>query len=228
MSSTHDELVPAGRPSPAGAPAVRLEVWSDVQCSWCPIGARRLGAAVAAFGGAVEVVHRTFALAPDAPEDFDAGEHTLSQHGITEAQRQQALAAVTTAAAGEGLDYRWATVKPTNSRSAHRLLHHAATLGARDALWERLTRAYFLEGRHIGRIDELVRLSADAGLDADAARQVLLSDRHGPAVDADRAAAEALGVSGVPFTVVDGRWGISGAQAADVYLDTLRRSARPA
>lgn len=215
MSTTRDGVVPA----------VRLEVWSDVQCSWCPIGARRLGAAVAAFDGAVVVVHRTFALAPDAPEDFDAAAHTRSQRGTSETQRQEALAVVTAAAASEGLDYRWETVRPTNSRSAHRLLHHAETLGLRDELWERLTRAYFREGRHIGHVDELAGLAADVGLDEDEARRVLLSDRHGDVVEADRAAGEAIGVTGVPFTVVDGRWGISGARPTDVYLSSLRHAA---
>lgn len=193
-----------------------------LQCTWrsgptssapgarsaCP-GSRRRSAA---FDGTVVIRHRSYALAPDAPEDFDASQYTRSQHGITEAQRQEALAAVTAAAAAEGLDYHLDRVQPTNSRSAHRLLHHAATHNRRNALSERLTQAYFAEGRHLGRLDELVELAFDAGLDPDQAQQALVEDRHADAVDADCAAAAALGITGVPFTMIDGRWGIPGAQ----------------
>ena len=226
MSSLGSSEPGTQRTPPTGTQSVHLEVWSDVQCSWCPIGARRLEAAVAAFDGTVMIRHRTFALAPDAPLDFDPGRYTRTQRGITEAQRQDALAAVTAAAAAEQLNYHLGTAKPTNSRSSHRMLHHAADLGMRDALSERLTHAYFVEGRHLGRIEELVELAADAGLDPAHARQALVDDEYADAVDADHAAANALGVSGVPFVVIDERWGISGAQPWEVYLQALQHAAQ--
>ena len=83
--------------------------------------------------------------------------------------------------------------------------------------------AYFTEGRHLGQEDELVSLATDAGLDADAAREALRSGRFLDAVRADQAQAQAYGINGVPFFVIDGKYGVSGAQPAEAFAQIVRQ-----
>ena len=108
---------------------------------------------------------------------------------------------------------------------AHELLHFAKEHGLQPELSERLFRAYFTEGRHVGRVDELVELAGEVGLDADASREALASGRYGAAVQADIAQAGAYGINGVPFFVFEGKYGVSGAQPAEVFSKVLTQVA---
>jgi predicted DsbA family dithiol-disulfide isomerase len=130
---------------------------------------------------------------------------------------------VTAVAAQAGLEYRFDLLKHTNTVKAHELLHFAKAQGRQHELAERLMSAYFTEGRHLGREDELVELAADAGLDVDAARDALRSGRYLDAVRADQAQASAYGITGVPFFVIDGTYGVSGAQPAEAFADIVRQ-----
>jgi predicted DsbA family dithiol-disulfide isomerase len=132
---------------------------------------------------------------------------------------------VTGVAANAGLDYDFDALQHTKTLKAHELLHFAKEQGRQLELSERLFRAYFTEGRHVGRIDELVALAAEVGLDADAAREALESGRYGAAVRADIAQAGAYGIQGVPFFVFEGKYGVSGAQPAEVFANVLTQVA---
>ena len=206
---------------------VRVDVWSDVQCIWCYISSARLSRAIAQFDGTVEVVHHSFELTPHAPVDIDR-EAQIRSHGMEPDRMRQIMDQLARLTAEEGLAYDPDRTRPTNSHLALELLHHAGTLGRRAALTERLFPAYFAEGRHIGRIDELLELAAEVDVDHTSARRVLEDRRHAPAVDADIARARALGAQGVPFFVIDDTWGLSGAQPTAGFLAAFAhaRSAR--
>lgn len=210
--------------------AVKIDVWSDIACPWCYIGKRNLEkglAEVAADEDApiVEVVYHSFELSPDTPVDFDGGEFDyLAQHkGITPDQARQMLESVTGVAAAAGLEYRFDLLKHTNTIKAHELLHFAKANGRQLELAERLMSAYFMEGRHLGREDELVALAAEVGLDAAAAREALQTSRYLPDVRADQAQARSFGINGVPFFVVDGKYGVSGAQPPEAFAQIARQ-----
>lgn len=210
--------------------AIKIDVWSDIACPWCYIGKRSLENGLAAASAdddapEVEVVFHSFELAPDTPVDFEGGEIAyLSQHkGISPEQAQQMLERVTGVAADAGLQYRFDLLQHTNTVKAHELLHFAKENGRQLELAERLMSAYFTEGRHLGRDDELVALAADAGLDADAARTALAEGRYRDAVRADQAQAAAYGINGVPFFVIDGKYGVSGAQPAEAFAQIVRQ-----
>ena len=128
-------------------------------------------------------------------------------------------------AANAGLDYDFDALRHTKTLKAHELLHFAKEQGLQLELSERLFRAYFTEGRHVGRVDELVELAAEVGLDADAAREALESGRYAAAVQADIAQAGAYGINGVPFFVFEGKYGVSGAQPAEVFSQVLTQVA---
>ena len=210
--------------------AIKIDVWSDIACPWCYIGKRNLenGLATAAAdedAPEVEVVFHSFELSPDTPVDFDGGEaeYLATHKGVSTEQAQQMLERVTGVAADAGLAYRFDLLKHTNTVKAHELLHYAKEQGRQAVLAERLMSAYFTEGRHLGEEDELVSLAADAGLDADGAREALQSGRFLAAVRADQAQASAYGINGVPFFVIDGKYGVSGAQPADAFAQIVRQ-----
>lgn len=210
--------------------AIKIDVWSDIACPWCYIGKRNLENGLAATADdddapVVEIEYHSFELSPDTPEDFDGGEvDYLSQHkGISPDQAREMLDRVTGVAADAGLAYRFDILKHTNTVKAHELLHFAKENGKQLELAELLMSAYFLEGKHVGRDDDLVALAVDAGLDEDAARDALSSQRYRAAVRADQEQARQFGITGVPFFVIDGKYGVSGAQPVEAFSQIARQ-----
>lgn len=204
-----------------------VQIWSDVQCPWCYIGKRKFEAALEQFDGEVQVTYRSFELAPDTPVDFDGSpvDYLSQRKGVTPEQAQQMVDRVTGIAESVGLEYRYDRIHQTNTVLAHELLHFAKQHGRQLELKERLLRAYFTDGRHIGRADDLVELAAEVGLDPVAAATALVEHTYLPAVKADMAQAVEYGIQGVPFFVIDGRYGISGAQETTTFVAALQQAA---
>ncbi|WP_081829858.1 DsbA family oxidoreductase [Paraoerskovia marina] len=206
-----------------------IDIWSDIACPWCYVGKRRLETALADHDGDVEITYHSFELAPDTPVDFEgtAADFLAHHKGMPLPQVEQMLGQMTELAAAEGLDYHFDDVHQTKTLAAHQLLHHALSKGVQLEMKERLLSAYFVEGRHVGKVDELVALAADVGLDADETREVLEAGTYADAVQADIAQARAYGIQGVPFFVFDGKYGVSGAQSPEVFRDVLAQVAPP-
>ena len=223
-------------PPPAAVVArvVKVEIWSDVVCPWCHIGKRRFEAALARFPhrDAVEVEWKAFELDPGAPSAAAGdevsptayAERLAGKYGTSVAGAQQMTDHMTQQAAAEGLDFRFDRAVRANTFDAHQVIHLAAERGIQDAVKERLLTAYFSAGEAVGDHETLVRLAADAGLDADEVRAALEDQRYAGAVRGDEAEAAALGISGVPFFVVDRKYGVNGAQSADALLQVLERA----
>jgi predicted DsbA family dithiol-disulfide isomerase len=138
---------------------------------------------------------------------------------------EQMLARVTAIAAEVGLEYRFDAVRHTRTVKAHQLIHYAKARGRQAEAKERLLRAYFVEGRHIGRATELADLAAEIGLDHQDVLRSLDADEYLPAVRADQQQAIAYGIRGVPFFVIDGRYGLSGAQPPETFAAALSQVA---
>ncbi len=207
--------------------AVKIDIWSDVACPWCYIGKRKFEEGARRAEVPVEVEYHSFELSPDTPETY-AGSTAefLSDHkGLPIADVHRMLDQVTAIAASVGLHYDFDTVVHTKTLLAHELLHVAKAQGRQLEMAEVLFRAYFEQGRHVGRIDDLVELGVEAGLDPDVTRAALESHEYVGDVQADIAQAVAYGIRGVPFFVIDGRYGVSGAQDPDVFADALRQVA---
>jgi len=203
-----------------------VEIWSDVVCPWCYIGKRRFEAALAGFPHEVETVWRSFELDPGAPatREHNATEHLAAKYGMSLEQAQASHAQMTELAAAEGLEYHFETARGGNSFDAHRLIHLAAAHGKQAEAQERVMRAYFTEGVAIGDREQLVALAVDLGLDPDEARSVLESDAYADAVREDEHLAQRIGIQGVPFFVLGRRYGVSGAQPADILVQALEKA----
>ncbi|GAB3606211.1 protein disulfide isomerase FrnE [Conyzicola nivalis] len=205
---------------------IKVDIWSDVQCPWCYIGKRKFEAGAAQFGGDVEVEYHSFELAPDTPVDFDGSpKDFLSQRkGIAPEQVDMMLDRVTGIAKSVGLDYDYDHVHQTNTIKAHELLHFAKSKGVQLEMKEALLKAYFVDGGHVGRIADLADVAAGVGLDRDEVVAVLEAQTYLADVKADVAQAQAYGIQGVPFFVIDGKYGVSGAQEAAAFADVLTQA----
>jgi len=211
---------------------VKVEIWSDVACPWCHIGKRRFEAALERFAHTddIDVEWKSFELDRSAHAqqadgaEGDYADRLASKYGISRTQAQAMLDSMTATGTAEGLDFRFDKAVKANTFDAHQVIHLGGDRGIQGSVKERLLRAYFTEGEDIGDRSVLVRLGAEAGLDADEVRQVLDEQRYADAVRADESEAARLGVSAVPFFVVDRKYGIAGAQPAEQILAVLEQS----
>jgi predicted DsbA family dithiol-disulfide isomerase len=208
--------------------AIKVDIWSDVQCPWCYIGKRKFEAAVAGFDGEVDVEYHSFELAPDTPVDFEGSpkDYLAERRGVSPEQVDQMLERVTGIAASVGLDYDYDHVHQTNTVKAHELIHYAKSQGRQLDMKERLLKAYFIDGRHVGRIEDLADLADEIGLDRAEVVRVLTENTYLADVKADVAQAEAYGINGVPFFVFDEKYGVSGAQDAATFANVLEQVAQ--
>ncbi|MFL6133482.1 MAG: DsbA family oxidoreductase [Nocardioidaceae bacterium] len=211
---------------------MKVEIWSDVVCPWCYIGKRRFEAALARFAhrDAVEVVWRSFELDPAATSALFPGdgatyvERLAAKYGMSSEQARQAVESTTATAAGVGLDFHMDRALAANTFDSHRVLHLAAARGVQAQVKERLMHAHFVEGAAVGDWATLVGLASEAGLEGAEVERVLQSGEYADAVRADEAEAASLGIGGVPFFVLDRRYGVSGAQPAEHLLAALEQA----
>ncbi|MFD8005018.1 DsbA family oxidoreductase [Streptomyces mirabilis] len=209
---------------------MRVEIWSDIACPWCYVGKARFEKALDAFPhrDKVEVVHRSFELDPGrAKGDIQPVLKMLTKkYGMSEAQAQAGEENLGAQAAAEGLAYRTRDRDHGNTFDMHRLLHFAKERGRQDELIGLLYQANFAEERTVFNDDErLVELAVAAGLDADASREVLADPKaYADEVRADEREAAELGANGVPFFVLDRKYGVSGAQPAEVFAQALTQA----
>jgi predicted DsbA family dithiol-disulfide isomerase len=206
-------------------PRLAVDIWSDIACPWCFIGKRRFEAALETlpFKEQVDVVWHSYQLDPSLPAKYDGteAEYLASIKGLAPAQVEQMLEHVTTQAAGEGLAYDFGNLRVANSFTAHRLLHLAKAHGRAAEVKEGLLSAHFEKGLDTGDRETLRAIGTGAGLpDADVAR-VLDGEDYRESVEADFAQARSLGITGVPFFVLDMKYGISGAQPAEIFAEAL-------
>ncbi|RJT96574.1 DsbA family oxidoreductase [Arthrobacter frigidicola] len=240
MSTEYPDLSGRGQP-PAGASQeaarretgrnrrISIEIFSDVACPWCYIGKRKLESALTVYAedpGAlpVDITYRSFELAPDTPEDFKGSEadFVTAHRGLDRAQVEPILRGITAAGAAVGLTLDFDALQHANTLKALQLLHYAKAHFRQAEVKEALLQAYFTDGGHIGRTPELAELAGRAGLDPVDVARSLESGEYLEAVRADQEEAGRLGITSVPFFVIDGRYGISGAQEPEAFLEVLR------
>ncbi|WP_017934109.1 DsbA family oxidoreductase [Nocardioides sp. Iso805N] len=210
---------------------MRIDIWSDIACPWCYVGKRRLETALAAFPhrDEVEVVWHSFELMPDAPEQpvETAQEMLARKFGVPREQAAEMQQRVSGLAAEEGMSWDHEHSVHVRTRSAHRLLHLALEEGGpaqQSALKEALLDAYFTQAANVADPALLTGLATSVGLDGDRVSEVLGSQEYDDAVEADVAQAARYGATGVPFYVIDEKYGVSGAQPAELFAQVLDKA----
>ena len=207
---------------------MKIEIWSDIMCPFCYIGKRRLESALADFEYAdqVQIEWKSFLLNPDMVTDPSKStlEYLSETKGWSKAQTHQVTQQVVEMAAGEGLTYHMDKTVVANAKNAHRLLQLAKTLGKGGEMKERLLKAYFTEGANIDDKSTLTKLATEVGLESGRVQQCLDSNEFSDKVDQDIHESRLIGVRGVPFFVLDRKYGISGAQPKEAFEQTISKA----
>jgi predicted DsbA family dithiol-disulfide isomerase len=210
-------------------PSLRIDVWSDIACPWCYVGKRHLEQALGQFehAGSTTVVWHAFELNPSAQRESHEGpyaERLAKKYGMSVKDAQARIQHLVDVGRADGLELDFERIRPGNTFNAHRIVHYALEVGLQDAVKERFLRGYLSEGEAIGDPAVVQRLATEAGLDAERVSAILSSDSYAREVRTDEAEAQRLGISGVPFFVVGGRYALSGAQPAAVIGRALSQA----
>lgn len=215
-----------GRPDVAAS--MQIDIWSDIACPWCYIGKRRLETALAdhPHRDDIQVTWHSYQLDPSLPEHYEGTEadYLASRKGMPVEQAREMFGHVAEQAAGEGLAYDFDRLVVANSARAHELLHLAKERGLGDEVKEALLSGHFEHGLDIGDVDALARVGADAGLDEGEVRAALADGRYKAAVASDIDMARQIGVTGVPFVVVDMKYAVSGAQPPELFREVVDKA----
>ena len=207
---------------------MKIDIVSDTVCPWCFIGKRRIEKALSGPDAPKpEIAWHPFQLNPDMPAGgMDRSTYLAMKFGGP-ARALRTYAMIADAAASEDLHLRFDAIRRTpNTVDSHRLIDYAAERGAQDAVVEALFRAYFESGADIGDRTALAEIAEACGLDGAAARAWLDGDSGAEQVrDRDRRF-RAMGIQGVPFFIVDGRYAVSGAQDAEVFRQVFAAADR--
>ena len=207
---------------------MKVEIWSDILCPFCYIGKRHFGKALEKleYADQLEIVWKSYQLNPDSPEKVEESysEYLAKKKNISEQQVQQMLSSVVAMAKDAGLDYHLDRTVMTNSYKAHLLIQLAKTKGLGDEMEESLFKGYFTDGKNISDVDTLVELGASVGLSKEEVVAALADDNlaYNLKIDLDEAAQ--IGVTGVPFFVMNRKYGISGAQPVEVFINSIDKA----
>ena len=199
-------------------------------CPFCYIGKRHLEKALESFPGrdSVEITWKSYQLDPTIPMSFEEPvgvyEYLADRKGWSLEQSVQMHERVVEMAASVGLEYNFEKAVVANSLYAHRVIQLAKEKGLDDAIEEIFFRAYFTEGRDLASVAELVALGEEAGLAEADIRAAIASEEYAYRVSQDIQEGVNLGVRGVPFFVFDRKYGISGAEPIQVFIDTLNQT----
>ena len=211
---------------------MKIEIWSDFVCPFCYIGKRNLEAAIQKFkleNGQdipLEIVYRSFELDPNAQKDgnLPAKEMLMKKYGLSAKRATLTLEDLTATARSAGLEYHMDRTIQTNTLDAHRLLQFAKQQGYAEVLTERMFKAHFTEGLHIGDKNVLLELALEVGLMVDEVIKVLDGNDFTEAVRADEKSAQNLGINGVPYFLIDGKLAIYGAQPSESFLKAFQNA----
>ncbi|WP_373492847.1 DsbA family protein, partial [Aquiflexum sp.] len=207
---------------------MKIEIWSDIMCPFCYIGKRRLESALKDFEFAekIQIEWKSFLLNPDMVTDPQKStqEYLSETKGWSLAQTQQITQQVVDMAKEEGLVFNMDKTVVANAKNAHRLLQLAKTLEKGDAKKERLLKAYFTEGKNIDDKETLLQLALEVGLEKGRVDACLDSEEFQDKVEQDIYESRLIGVRGVPFFVLDRKYGISGAQPKEVFVETIEKA----
>lgn len=209
---------------------VTIDFISDVVCPWCALGVTALERAIENLAGevSVELTFKPFELNPDMPaEGENAVQHLIRKYGRS--AEDIAAGKAMQIARGQAIGFTFDLEKRShfyNTFDAHRLLFWALQEGRQIELKKGLLRAYFSDGQNPSDRETLVRLAAEAGLDAARAREVLASGAFATEVRELEAFYRDHGINSVPAMILNGRHLVSGSQSVEYYEQMLKQMAQ--
>lgn len=207
---------------------MKIEIWSDVMCPFCYIGKRHFEEALSKFSDKehIDIEWKSFQLDPTMPDVAEESQedYLVKRKGMSREQVQGMLQNVTAMAKEAGLDFNFDQSIMVNSQKAHQLIQFAKSKGLGNEIEERLFQAYFTEGKNVADETTLTELGKEIGLDENELQVAFNDDKYLYQMKQDIQEAQNIGVRGVPFFVFDHKYGVSGAQPTEAFLETLNKS----
>lgn len=199
---------------------IKIDVVSDVVCPWCYIGKRRLEKAVAKLSSVYDfdIEYHPFELNPSTPETGVNQKEYLTKKFGGEDRYTELTNRVVGIAADEGLnlDFSKQLVSP-NTRKAHSIIQFAREEGKQLAVKEAFMKAYFTDGVDLSKKENLISVAVQAGLDVTKVEKVLEDENAPIQIALAEQELSKLGISGVPFYIINNKHGISGAQSSETF-----------
>ncbi|MBS7320765.1 MAG: DsbA family oxidoreductase [Myroides sp.] len=207
---------------------MKIEIWSDVMCPFCYIGKRHFEEALSKFSDKehIDIEWKSFQLDPTMPDVVEESQedYLVKRKGMSRDQIQGMLQNVTAMGKEAGLDFNFDQSIMVNSQKAHQLIQFAKSKGLGNEIEERLFQAYFTEGKNVADQTTLTELGKEIGLDENELQVAFNDDKYLYQMKQDIQEAQNIGVRGVPFFVFDRKYGVSGAQPTEAFLETLNKS----
>lgn len=207
---------------------MEIEIWSDIGCPFCYIGKRNFEAGLERFESKdeVNVVHKSFRLDPAASTEPDQSmaELLAKKYGKSLEEARQMNRQVSGAAEAAGLEFNMDAVVPSNTMDAHRLIKMAEAEGKDGEALDHLYHAYFTEGRNVARAEVILEIAQTIGMDTTAVEEMLGSNDYKETVISEQNEATRLGAQGVPFFVINRKYGVSGAQPPEAFLEAVEKA----
>ena len=206
---------------------MKIDIWSDIRCPFCYIGKRKIENAIEKFDGKanIDLNWHSFELDPSlqTQPETDTIEYFTNAKNISREQAMQMFNGAQKMADEVNLEMNLGSTVVANSFLAHQLIHFAKTKGMGDDLKEALLQAYFTHSKNIDDKETLLKIAVSRGLDLQETEEALTLGRFSQAVREDEAAAQNIGVRGVPFFVFNGKYAVSGAQSEETFLQVLKK-----
>lgn len=205
---------------------MKVEIWSDIMCPFCYVGKKNFENALAnlPFKEQIEVEWKSFQLDPDLPVEglsISTKSYIADRKGVSVEEIQGMLDHLEEVGKAVDIVFNQDKSIPVNTLKGHRLIHFAHSKGKGNEMKEALLKAHFTDGKNVGDNEVLCEIASQVGFDTKEINNFLNSDVYSKEVNADIEEARVLGVSGVPFFVLDRKYGISGAQPTTTFIEAL-------
>lgn len=207
---------------------MKIEIWSDFVCPYCYLGEKKLEKALDEFQDKdnVEITFRSFQLDPNEVkhERGDYYEFISKKYGVPYESAKSRMDATKSEAAKVGLNYRYDIMIRNNTSLAHQAAKFAKDEGKEKLLVDSFFKAYFEEGADLGNLDTLLSLAGEVGLNIERLGKILKENSYLSKVTDDQKEASNIGITGVPFFVINGKVAVSGAQSIEHFKEALNKA----
>lgn len=207
-----------------------VEVWSDIVCPFCYIGKKNYELALSEFNFAqdIKLEFKSYMLDPNfehnPEEKYDLRQGLANKYGKTLAEVDQMQNHIIAMAQSVGLTFDFQNSYRFNTMNAHRILHKAKEKNIDTKLTEAFFSAYLEKGLNLAKIEVLKKVAQENGMLPEEIDEALTNDLYAYKVQQDLQEAAQLGISGVPFFVFNRKYGVSGAQPKEVFLQTMQQA----
>jgi predicted DsbA family dithiol-disulfide isomerase len=208
---------------------MKIEIWSDFVCPYCYLGEKKLEKALETLENKenIEIIFRSFQVNPNEVKHERGGYYNFisKKYGVPYESAKSRMDDLKNEAAKVGLNYRYDIMIRNNTSLAHQAAKFAKHEGKEKILVDRLFKGYFEEGADLGNLETLLSLAGEVGINTSELEKVLKDNYYLSEVAKDQMEASSIGITGVPFFIINDKVAVSGAQSIEHFKGALKKAA---